>query len=146
MNVPRERSSESPIAIDIAPRRARPTRSLAGPASYLGAGALVGLLLIVLLGRDGAPGSARAEELTDPVTHLHAREIGTSCWRGATTDGPARLTVTLEVGVDGRVRYAMAAGETAVLRSCVEAHVKSWEFLPQAAPQTMSLPFDVDRR
>lgn len=146
MDLPRERSSESPLAMDIAPpRRPRP-RTLAGVASYIGAGAFVGLLLILVLGRDGLLGSAKAEELTDPVMHLHARDIGASCWRGVTTDGPARLTVTLEVSLDGRVRYAAAAGETAVLRSCVEAHVKSWEFLPQASAQTMSLPFEVDRR
>lgn len=148
MHVPRERSSESPLAMDVAPPRTRhaPKRTLADAASYIGAGTFLGLLLILVLGRDGILGTAKADELTDPIMHLHARDIGASCWRGVTSEEPARLTVTLEVDLDGRVRHAAAAGETAVLRSCVEAHVKSWEFLPQASAQTMSLPFEVDRR
>jgi hypothetical protein len=31
------------------------------------------------------------------------------------------------------------------MRSCVEAHVRTWEFLPQAQPTAMALPFEVDR-
>ena len=56
------------------------------------------------------------------------------------------MTVALEVGVDGKIRYAAASGESAAMRECVETHVKSWEFLPQAQAQTMALPFEVDRK
>ena len=64
---------------------------------------------------------------------------------GIQKDGPARLTVSVEVGTDGQVRYAAAAGESASMRSCVESHVKTWEFLPQAQTTAMALPFEVDR-
>lgn len=111
---------------------------------YLGAGVLLGLVVIFSL---GVGRNANASEgLTDDVVRLHAREIGLSCWQGYDKDGPARLTVALEVGVDGRVRRATASGETTAMRGCVEAHVKAWEFLPQQAPQAMALPFEVDRR
>jgi hypothetical protein len=82
----------------------------------------------------------------DNVVHLHARDIGESCWRGSATAGPARMTVAFEVGLDGKVRYAAASGESQTLRGCVEAHVKAWEFLPQAQAQAMVVPFEVDRR
>jgi hypothetical protein len=32
------------------------------------------------------------------------------------------------------------------MRGSVEAHVKGWEFLPQAQTQAMVLPFEIDRR
>jgi hypothetical protein len=54
--------------------------------------------------------------------------------------------VSLEIGLDGKVRYVAAAGGTPRLRSCVESHVQGWEFLPQAQSQTMVLPFEVTRR
>lgn len=133
-----------------------------GLAGYLAAGIALGLMLILVmsLGRTSpsdAPSvsatsatttttAAAAPTLTDNVTRLHAREIGSTCWQGIDKDGPARLTVSLEIGTDGRVRYAAAAGESAAMRSCVEAHVRSWEFLPQARPTAMALPFEVDRR
>jgi hypothetical protein len=44
------------------------------------------------------------------------------------------------------VQYAAASGETHAMRGCIEAHVKSWEFLPQLQTQSMALPFEVDRR
>ena len=37
-------------------------------------------------------------------------------------------------------------GEPAAVRACVEAHVKSWEFLPQATSSQMVLPFEIDPR
>lgn len=139
-----------------------------GLSGYLLAGVGLGLVLILAfsLGRGGS-GDAQAASLaaaaggadgttsamtattsalTDNVTRLHAREIGTTCWQGIENEGTARLTVSLEIGIDGRVRYAAAAGESAAMRSCVEAHARSWEFLPQAQPTTMALPFEVDRR
>jgi len=115
---------------------------------YLGAGVLVGLVVIFALGVGRGPDSAVASagEMTDPVMRLHAREIGTTCWQGYDKLGPARLTVALQVGTDGKVHYAAASGETNAMRGCVEAHVKSWEFLPQRQTQSMALPFEVDRR
>jgi hypothetical protein len=32
------------------------------------------------------------------------------------------------------------------MRACVESHVKSWEFLPQASASQMVLPFEIDPR
>lgn len=125
-----------------------------GMSGYLVAGIFLGLVLILALtlGRGGDPAAASAAPtttsaaITDNVTRLNARQIGESCWQGVDKDGPARLTVSLEVGVDGKVRYAVASGESASMRSCIETHVKSWEFLPQSQPTTMALPFEVDRR
>lgn len=128
-----------------------------GLTGYLVAGIFLGLVLILALsiGNGGSSSEASAaatttqsaaNAVTDNVTRLHAREIGESCWSGISNEGPARLTVSLEVGTDGHVRYAAAAGESASMRSCVEAHVRSWEFLPQAQTTAMALPFEVDRR
>ena len=39
-----------------------------------------------------------------------------------------------------------AAGESPAMRACIESHVKSWEFLPQANPSQMVLPFEIDPR
>ena len=86
------------------------------------------------------------------ITSRHQSENAPHVVRDSGSSGqrdsprPARLTVALEVGVDGRVRRATASGETTAMRGCVEAHVKAWEFLPQQAPQAMALPFEVDRR
>jgi hypothetical protein len=118
---------------------------------YLVAGVFVGLLLILALslgrGREPVAAASQASSpLLDNIVRLHARDIGNSCWAGYGKPGPARLTVSLEVAVDGKIRYAAASGETMALRGCVEAHVKSWEFLPQATTQTMALAFEVDRR
>lgn len=115
-----------------------------GMSGYLAAGVFVGLVLILTLslGRDG---EASSDAITDNIVRLHASEIGNTCWAGIDRTGPARLTVALEVGVDGKIRYATASGETPVMRGCVEAHVKSWEFLPQAQAQAMALPFEIDR-
>lgn len=131
-----------------------------GLTGYLFAGIMLGLVVIVALtlGRAGSSDASTATStaasipaaapnaVTDNVTRLGAREIGVTCWQGIAKEGPARLTVSLEIGVDGHVRYAAAAGESPSMRSCVEAHVKSWEFLPQAQTTAMALPFEVDRR
>jgi hypothetical protein len=120
-----------------------------GMSGYLIAGIFLGLVLILALsiGReDSATAATSANAVTDNVVHLHSQEISSSCWHGYEKLGPARLTVALEIGVDGKIRYAAASGETPAMRRCVEAHVKGWEFLPQQQATTMALPFEVDRR
>ena len=155
----RERSTDAPLSLDLsrsalddtAPpmgqRRFGIPAAWVGMGGYLVAGIFLGLVLILALsvGR-GDNATAAANAVTDNIVHLHAREIGTSCWQGYDRSSPARLTVALEVGIDGKIRYAAASGETPTLRGCVEAHVKTWEFLPQSQAQTMVLPFEVDRR
>jgi hypothetical protein len=160
-----DRLSDAPISMDLSDgsisvppqgwagltSKIKIPQSWVGMSGYLVAGIFLGLVLILALsigrGNDAAaappPG---ANAVTDNVVHLHARDIGNTCWIGFDKDGPARLTVALEVGIDGKIRYAAASGETNNMRGCVEAHVKSWEFLPQAQAQTMALPFEVDRR
>jgi hypothetical protein len=157
----RDRTTDAPIAIDLS--RSVPPSGLAtltnrmgipqswvGMSGYLIAGIFLGLVLILALsiGRGGEAAAATPppSAVTDSIVHLHARDIGSTCWSGYEKLGPARLTVALEVGVDGKIRYAAASGETPSMRGCVEAHVKSWEFLPQSQAQTMALPFEVDRR
>jgi hypothetical protein len=171
--IPDPRPSDAPLAVEMTGSSSLPPAHMFAdgligqivariPPQYLGltgylvAGIFLGLVLILALSvghgstNDAAvtagatPASANA--VTDNVTRLHAREIGDSCWAGISKEGPARLTVSLEIGTDGHVRYAAAAGESASMRSCVEAHVRSWEFLPQAQTTAMALPFEVDRR
>jgi hypothetical protein len=171
--IPTPRNSDAPLAVEMAGSTSRPFAHVFGdgligrivariPQQYLGltgylaAGIFLGLVLIFALSIGNASASegpvsatttsTAANAVTDTVTRLHAREIGDSCWQGISKEGPARLTVSLEIGNDGRVRYAAAAGETPSMRSCVEAHVRSWEFLPQAQTTAMALPFEVDRR
>jgi hypothetical protein len=170
--IPTPRPSDAPLAVDTTGETSLPPAHMFGDgligqiiarippqhlgiAGYLVAGIFLGLVLILSLSighasaNDGTVSATTtptaANALTDNVTRLHAREIGDSCWQGIAKEGPARLTVSLEVGTDGHVRYAAAAGESASMRSCVEAHVRSWEFLPQSQTTAMALPFEVDR-
>lgn len=153
-----DRGSSPPLAMDAAQHGGAATglRGLLqqippawiGMSGYLLAGVFLGLVLIVALSlsRPSEPTrSAAAGVVSDNVVRLHARDIGESCWSGMSKNGPARITVSMEVGLDGKVRSAVAAGESAAMRSCVESHVRSWEFLPQAQAQAMVLPFEVDR-
>jgi hypothetical protein len=148
--------SDAPVAMEVQPtglavisQKLRLPPSWVGMSGYLVAGVFLGLLLILALSIGRGEGSAQAASpnaLTDNVVHLHSQDIATTCWQGYEKLGPARLTVALEVGIDGKIRYAAASGETPAMRGCVEAHVRAWEFLPQAQAQTMALPFEVDRR
>lgn len=155
-----ERTSDAPIALDLSSDTGNSTlprswggwaskipQSWIGMSGYLIAGVFLGLVLIVALsltrGDASSKSAASAGIVTDNVVHLSAKEIGDSCWRGAAKDGPARVTVSLEVGLDGKVRNAIASGESPVMRGCVESHVKAWEFLPQANPSQMVLPFEI---
>ncbi len=156
----RDRTSEVPLSVDVTGTATLPPAGWASkiPASwasmsgYLIAGIFLGLVLILALsfGRSsGDPATAAPAppgSILDNVVRLHAGDIGQTCWQGLDKAGPARLTVSLEVDHTGKVRHAAASGETAIMRGCVEAHVKTWEFLPQAQAQTMALPFEVDRR
>lgn len=166
--VPDERGSAPPLAMDMASHQTgslhihvdtgsfdqrgwarRIPTSWLGMSGYLAAGVFLGLVLILALtlSRSGDPApTANANVVTDNVVHLKSREIGDSCWSGLEKNGPARVTVSMEVGLDGKVRSAVASGESTAMRSCVETHVKGWEFLPQAQAQAMVLPFEIDRR
>ena len=156
-----ERGSDAPLSYDLAGDTgssiipaswaSRIPRSWIGMSGYLVAGVFLGLVLIVALsltrGDSSATAAASAGVITDNVVHLHSRDINGKCWRGtAKDDGPARVTVSLEIGLDGKVRNAIAAGESPAMRGCVESHVKSWEFLPQASSSQMVLPFEIDAR
>lgn len=125
-------------------------RQWLGASGYLIAGVVLGLVLIAGLSlsrssTDPEP-AAGGGVITDNVQRLGASNLGEACWSEVSKDGPARLTVSIEVGVDGKVRSAVATGESRAMRSCVEAHVRGWDFLPQAAAQALVLPFEVERR
>ena len=154
-----DRGSDAPIALDIGSvetaRTNRPggwasriPQSWIGMSGYLIAGVFLGLILIVALGITHSDSSkaAAAGVVTDNVVHLRSNQLAAQCFRGVDDDGPARVTVSLEVGLDGKVRNARAAGESPAMRACIEAHVKAWEFLPQANPSQMVLPFEIDPR
>jgi hypothetical protein len=154
-----ERSSDAPLSVDLSPDTgstsipvgwaSRIPRSWIGMSGYLVAGVFLGLVLIVAIGLtrgDSGTAAASAGVVTDNVVHLKAKQISPSCWRGTDADEAARVTVSLEVGLDGKVRNAIAAGESPAMRACIESYVKSWEFLPQANPSQMVLPFEIDPR
>jgi hypothetical protein len=119
-------------------------------SGYLVAGVCLGLVLIVALsltrGSSVRSAASQGGVVTDNIVHLGSSQMSPLCWRGADPSAPARVTVSLEIGLDGKVVNAKAAGESPALRSCVESHVKSWEFLPQARASQMVLPFEIDAR
>lgn len=154
-----DRGSDAPLAFDTANITgstnipvgwaswgSRIPKAWIGLSGYLVAGVVVGLILIVGLTLTRGESRAKAGVVTDNVVRLSARQIGATCWRGAPKTSAARVTVSLEVGLDGKVRNAVASGESATMRGCVEAHVKAWEFLPQATSSQMVLPFEIDPR
>jgi hypothetical protein len=155
-----ERTSDSPMAIDktgsLQVPAVRPRWTDRIPAAWLGmwgylvAGVMLGLVLIatITIARNTAAATMPPGTITDTVTRVDQSQLDPACFAGldGAAGAPARLTVSLEIGLDGKVRYAAAAGTTPRLRSCVEAYVQKWEFLPQARPQTMVLPFEVTRR
>lgn len=162
---PRNRTTDAPVAMEIEPGHSGPAHPLAGIAAklnipqqwvgmsgYLVAGIFLGLVLIAALSvtrpsdASAAVPPPAADATLDNIVRLHARDIAQPCWAGLGTQGSARLTVAVEVGVDGRIRYAAASGASPVMRECVESHVKAWEFLPQAQALTMALPVEIDRR
>lgn len=116
-----------------------------GMSGYLVAGVLLGIVLIVALsfGR-GETTKAAAGTVTDNVVRLQGRDVGEACWRGAKST-QSHVSVAMEIGLDGKVRSAVASAESPAMKSCVEAHVKGWEFLPQAQASTMVLPFEISR-
>lgn len=118
-------------------------------SGYLAAGAGLGLFVILVLWvaqpRDAEP-TARPGVVTDNIVHVAGGQLPDPCWSGIATSTPSRFTVSMEVGVDGKVRSAVASGEGSAMRSCIEAHVKGWEFLPQAQTQQMVLPFEIAAR
>lgn len=157
--VERDRPSDSPLAMEVpnagttvrrgGHRSGRRERAL---PLYIGAVLSFGLLLAGIIGtvvtrpQDRAEATApSANAITDTVVHLHARDLAPTCWNGLSSTESVRLTVAMEVGIDGKIRYATASGSTPELEDCVESHVRSWEFLTQARAQTMALPFEVDR-
>ena len=155
--VPTDRRSDAPLAVDNTGSTQVPfgwaskiPQSWIGMSGYLVAGVFLGLVLIVAItvtrGDSSATAAASAGVVTDNVVHLSARDIAESCWRGAAKGTSAQVTVSIEVGLDGKVRNAVAAGESPTMRSCVESHVRAWEFLPQASSSQMVLPFEIDPR
>jgi len=119
-----------------------------GMSAYLVAGVLLGVVLLVALSLAGNDPPARAANATagqvsDNIVRLKGKDVNAACWRGIAEKGPLRVTVSLEVGLDGKVRSAAANGASPTMRSCVESHVRGWEFLPQSAPSTMVLPFEI---
>jgi hypothetical protein len=158
----RDRPSDSPLTTDlfdssrrIAPsalptvRRKSPARTWRRFVPFALGGVLVAGALalgIALAAHPKSTASGSANVITDTVVRLHGSDIGGDCWKGHTDSDSARLGVAMEVGIDGKIRYATASGATPELRSCVETLVKSWEFLTQERAQTMALQIDVDRR
>jgi hypothetical protein len=142
-------ASHDPGVPIAAPPLVLGTERWLGIGAYAAAGLFVGVAAAAgstLLRRHEASAASAAVTVTDPIIRLHARDIGAACWAGIERVGPARLTVSLEVGMDGKVHYAAASGGASAMRACVETHVRAWEFLPQAHVQTMALPIEVDRR
>lgn len=160
----RDRHSDSPITVDVhghvgAPRAEgwiTVRRSVAQSTSWLpivsslGVGVFLGVLVVagaLVVRRSGSAreAAASANAITDTTVRLHRKDLPEDCWQGS-AGGSARLVVAMEVGIDGKIRYASASGGTPSLQRCVEDHVKSWEFLTQQNAQTMALQFEADPR
>ncbi|MBS2017032.1 MAG: hypothetical protein JST00_29360 [Deltaproteobacteria bacterium] len=161
-----ERTSDAPLAYDtydpngsgsivlppktgLAALLDRLPKQYVGMSGYLVAGVLLGLILIVTLSltRGESLPPAAAGAVTDNTVRLHGKDVGDSCWKGGSKSATTKVTVAMEIGLDGKVRRAVASGDSsATMKSCVEAHVKGWEFLPQATATTMVLPFEIDGR
>lgn len=124
-------------------------RSWVTMSGYLAAGAGLGLFVILVMWvaqpRETEP-TARPGVVSDNIVHLAGAQLPDPCWSGLAAATPSRFTVSMEVAVDGKVRSAVASGEGAAMRSCIEAHVKGWEFLPQAQTQQLVLPFEIAAR
>lgn len=168
MGMPAAPSSGSPFTIDpndnsvdfedvgLPWNRRLPTRWISMIA-YLLVGVALGLVLLLgmaLSHRERLAPSAgavpalamHATTISDAVVHLHAAHIDKTCWQGiAPRENPTRLTVSLDIGSNGKVGSATSAGGSATMRSCVESYVRTWEFLPQAGGQAMIVPVEVAR-
>jgi hypothetical protein len=158
----RERTSDIPLTTDLiesnrglAPSAMPTVRRASAPRTwrrfapvalggFLVAGALA--LGIILTAGPKSAASGSANVITDTVVRLHGSDIDRGCWKDHADSDTARLSVAMEVGIDGKIRYATAAGATPELRSCVETLVQSWEFLTQERAQTMALQIEVDQR
>jgi hypothetical protein len=77
----------------------------------------------------------------------HSAEIRKACWdaRGDSPD-TAKVSVVVEVAVDGSVSSAMATGDDPKLARCLETHIKSWTFPPPKQTSTVNIPFNFVRQ
>lgn len=108
---------------------------------------IVALLLIATLAfrsSDGGRAAARAPAAAgDGVVTVRQAELG-PCGAALRAED-VRSQVTLDVSEGGRVTRVHAAGLSASAKSCLEAHVASWDFLPQASAVSLTVDMAIAR-
>ncbi len=112
-----------------------------GVTSWAIAAGVVAFLLILMtagLRSRSAAGPALAD---GSVLRVAASEA--SCAR---LDRPVRGRLDIEVMEDGRVARATAGEKLGIIRPCLEAHARSWDFLPQARPVSLELDVILEPR
>ncbi len=118
---------------------------LTGWAAGVGVLALVIIGTMALLGsRSSTPAAPAPTAASDGVVHVRAAELG-PCGAAFTAE-TARAQVALEVSEVGRVTRVAASGPlSAEAKSCLQAHVASWDFLPQKGSVSLTVDMAVQR-
>lgn len=109
-------------------------------------GVVVGLMLVFSLTLPRGPRDP-SDVIVDNVVRVGAAEIDPSCWEGLPhARQAARVEVTFDLDVQGHVSHVQLSNDQSPrLRKCVADHVRGWTFLPQAAPDHVTLPIEVTR-
>lgn len=107
---------------------------------------IVALLLIATLAfrssgaRAAAPAPAAGADGTVTVRQAELGPCG-----AALRAEDARAEVTFDVSEGGRVTRVNAAGLSPSAKTCLEAHVASWDFLPQASAVSLTVDMAIAR-
>jgi hypothetical protein len=156
------RGSDAPLTVDLGGRSSsyeiqapRPRAMWLGIAGYLLAGVVIGVVLIVglsitrassLMG-SGSAGSVSANgnagAVTDETVHVQTTQLGASCRAVALPGSPVRVSVSIELDVDGKIKRMASTGGSETAQRCVEAHVATWTFVPQKVASRVVLPFEI---
>jgi len=119
---------------------------MTGWAAGVGVLALVIIGTMALLGsRGSAPAAPAPSAASDGVVHVRTADLGPCgvSFAGATSHGQL-YQVALEVSEVGRVTRVAASGPiSSEAKSCLQAHVATWDFLPQKGPVSLTVDMSV---
>jgi hypothetical protein len=141
----------TPQAFEVPPEIARretstvmlyePAPWWCGVTSWAIAAGVVAFMLILMTAGLRSRSAATPPPIDGTVLHVAASEAG--CAR---LDRPVRGRLAVDVMEDGRVARAATGENLGVIRPCLEAHARSWEFLPQARPVSLQLDVILEPR
>lgn len=88
------------------------------------------------------PRSLTADEV-ERVVAAHRAALKQVCWKDQThAAAPSKVTLSIVVGANGDVVSATSNGDDALVASCVEAQVRTWQFPAHGErTSTVQLPF-----